>query len=212
MKVLVASDIHGTKKGVETVARLSTQHKVDLIVVCGDITHFGPAYHAKDMLDNFEAPTFAIPGNCDPPETVTAIEESKAETLHRRCVKFKGEHFVGLGGAPQSPHGLPMEFSEERIFNFLDEIMERRAILVTHCPPKGRNDYTRGTHLGSSAIADIVEKWRPKLVLSGHIHEARGVVKEEHTVFVNPGPAKNGFAALIHLGKFGVSVKLLGKE
>jgi Icc-related predicted phosphoesterase len=36
-------------------------------------------------------------------------------------------------------------------------------------------------------------------VLSGHIHEARGIVEQEGTLFVNPGAAKDGFAALLDI-------------
>jgi Icc-related predicted phosphoesterase len=183
-------------------------HRPDLVVVCGDITHFGPPEQAKEFLDSLDAPTFALPGNCDPPGVITAIEDSKAEILHRRGVDYKGERFTGLGGAPSS-HGLHMEFSEERIFEFLDDVMCEGCILVTHAPAYGRNDKARGTHLGSSAISSIVEKYKPKLAISGHIHEARGVVEEEGTTFVNPGPANRGFAALITLKGSHIKVELL---
>ena len=36
-------------------------------------------------------------------------------------------------------------------------------------------------------------------MLSGHMHEARGMVEQDGTVFVNPGPAKDGFGALVEL-------------
>jgi Icc-related predicted phosphoesterase len=37
-------------------------------------------------------------------------------------------------------------------------------------------------------------------VLSGHIHEASGVVEKDGTVFINPGAAKDGRAAIVTLG------------
>jgi Icc-related predicted phosphoesterase len=63
--------------------------------------------------------------------------------------------------------------------------------------------------MGSKAISDIVEKYKPKLALSGHIHDARGVVEEGGTTFVNPGPAKQGYAALVVLKGDKVKVDLL---
>jgi Icc-related predicted phosphoesterase len=87
--------------------------------------------------------------------------------------------------------------------------MEPGSILVTHAPAWGRNDKTRGTHLGSRAILSIVEKYKPKLALSGHIHDARGVMEEGGTTFVNPGPANRGYAALITIKRDHVEVELL---
>jgi hypothetical protein len=209
IRILVVSDIHGSERAMKEVVHKAETQKPDILVICGDITHFGPPSQAKDFLDMLELPAFAVPGNCDPPEVITAIEDSKAKGLHRRSQEFRGETFAGLGGAPQSPNGLPMEFSEERIFGFLDEVMVERGILVTHCPAWGRNDTAKGAHMGSKAISDIVEKYKPKLALSGHIHDARGVVEEKATTFVNPGPAKQGYAALVLLKRDKVKVDLL---
>ena len=67
--------------------------------------------------------------------------------------------------------------------------------------------------MGSKALLRAVEAARPRVVLSGHIHEARGIVeydweagravakekdflesrKPGTTIFFNPGPAKDGF-------------------
>jgi Icc-related predicted phosphoesterase len=41
--------------------------------------------------------------------------------------------------------------------------------------------------VGSSAVRDAIEKYQPLLVLTGHIHESRGVVKIGRTTIVNPG-------------------------
>jgi Icc-related predicted phosphoesterase len=209
LTILAITDIHGSEKAMVGVRKLIRTHKPDLLVVCGDITNFGPPGLAKEFLDSIDIPTFAIPGNCDPPEVIRAIEESKAETLHRREVDYKGENFVGLGGSPRTPYGTPTEFSEERIFEFLDDIMVEGGILVTHAPCWGKNDKARGTHLGSNAILNIVEKYKPKLAISGHIHEARGVVEEGGTTFVNPGPANHGYSALIKLRGKKIKVELL---
>jgi Icc-related predicted phosphoesterase len=209
IRILVVSDIHGSEIGIQDIVKKSQALKPDLVVICGDITHFGPPGQATKFLDMIEVPTFAVPGNCDPPEVIPAIEDSKAKGLHRRAQEFRGFTFVGLGGAPQSPNGLEMEFSEERIFEFLDEVMVPKGILVTHCPAWGRNDTARGAHLGSKAIADIVEKYKPKLALSGHIHDARGILEDKDTIFVNPGPAKHGFGALVVINGDKVKAELL---
>jgi Icc-related predicted phosphoesterase len=82
-------------------------------------------------------------------------------------------------------------------------------VLVLHCPPYGMNDLTKSGHRGGSlAIKKVVEENRPVLVLAGHIHEARGIVRQDGTLFVNPGAAKDGFSALLDIDDE-ISVKLL---
>ena len=54
--------------------------------------------------------------------------------------------------------------------------------------------------MGCEAITQIVQKYKPKLVISGHIHEAFGLEDiGDDTVIVNPGAAKEGRAAIIEL-------------
>ena len=49
----------------------------------------------------------------------------------------------------------------------------------------------------------------PLLVLSGHIHEARGVENHGPTVFANPGALKEKHAAWLTLAGAHVEVELL---
>jgi hypothetical protein len=85
-------------------------------------------------------------------------------------------------------------------------------VLVTHEPPKGTLDLTyHGFNAGSSILKSLVDnaKEKPRLWLSGHIHESRGVVhksfglrhEEEYdesihqrTIVVNAANANSGKA------------------
>jgi Icc-related predicted phosphoesterase len=40
---------------------------------------------------------------------------------------------------------------------------------------------------GSVAVRKAIEKYQPLLVLTGHIHESKGVVKLNRTTVINPG-------------------------
>ena len=67
MNILAISDLHGsTHKALNNYLK---NNKIDLIVIAGDITHFGPAELAEDILNeisSYDIPVVAIPGNCDP--------------------------------------------------------------------------------------------------------------------------------------------------
>jgi Icc-related predicted phosphoesterase len=178
--------------------------------VCGDITQFGPPEWAKDFLDGILHKTLAIPGNCDPRGVLESIEDSQAIPLHRKKVEVGGYTFVGLGGSNATPFNTPFELTEDEIYSALDSLMIEGALLVVHSPSKGHLDKTATSHdLGSQAIADIVSKYSPSLVISAHIHEARGVEREGQTTYVNPGPASRGYAAVIDLNGE-IKVDLIG--
>jgi putative phosphoesterase len=200
MRILAIADVHGAEGSIRIVNEQIKKYSPDLVLVCGDITQFGPPSWAKKFLDSIEHDTFAIPGNCDPEEVVSAISESKAILLHGKKEEFKGFHFVGLGGSNPTPFGTPFEYTEDEIFTSLDNIMEENVILAIHAPARGHLDKTSSRDdLGSKAISDIVKKYSPKLVISAHIHEARGFESDDNTTFVNPGPASKGYAAVIDL-------------
>src|SRR5581483_5510031 len=75
---------------------------------------------------------------------------------------------------------------------------EPPCIDVAHCPPRGTLDRTSlGIRAGSKAAAAVVERLRPRLVLCGHVHEARGVLEREGTLYVNAGPGKRLCSALV---------------
>ncbi len=102
-----------------------------------------------------------------------------------------------MGGSSPTPFHTPFELSEEEISAALKPLMVEGAILVTHSPPRGHVDELPWSgHTGSRAIKALVDKFAPRLVLCGHIHEARGVERGS-TTFVNPGPAFRGYSAII---------------
>jgi Icc-related predicted phosphoesterase len=45
----------------------------------------------------------------------------------------------------------------------------------------------RKIHVGSRAVARMIEKYQPLIGLHGHIHESRGAQKIKKTLIINPG-------------------------
>jgi Icc-related predicted phosphoesterase len=209
MRFLVLSDIHGRDKVAGWANRLAVDKGAEAIIILGDITHFGPASWAGEFLPKLDRPVYAIPGNCDPPELVCQEIEKHGTLLHRRKVSIDQNTYIGLGGSNPTIFETPFELEEEDIMEALRPLMEPGAILVLHAPAKGINDtISTGLHVGSESILTLVQEFHPKVVLSGHIHEARGLVEQDGTLFLNPGAAKEGFAALLDVGAE-VGAKLL---
>lgn len=185
-----------------------------MVIVCGDITHFGSLQQAEELLSILSScPVLFVPGNCDPPDLVKSKMEY-AGSIHGKCENIDNLTIMGLGGSPPSPFDTPFELSEQEIEHLLEETYstcpaKRTAILVSHSPPKNTKlDMTHtGEHVGSSSVRKFVEKSKPDLVLCGHIHEAVGIDEIDGTTIVNPGPASHGHCAAVDIGK-SIIVKL----
>lgn len=199
MRILAVSDIHGDHRARRFIDGVVDAISPDLLVICGDITTFGPASFAQELLSGLKLRCAAIPGNCDPDEVMRVIEE-RTISLHGRREVIDGIPFVGLGGAPCCTHSTPRELDEGEIGSLLEETMVEDCVLVSHAPPVGTNDLTKsGRSLGSQIIAKYVARFRPRLLLSGHVHEARNVIERDGTVFANPGPLKEGQVVIAEL-------------
>jgi Icc-related predicted phosphoesterase len=210
MRILAIADVHGSVSVRKNVQSWVAEHTPNIVVVAGDITQFGPPEWAEDFLNSIPLKTLAIPGNLDPRSVLEAIELSQAIPLHGKKVDVEGFTFVGLGGSNTTPFGTPFELSEEDIYETLKQVMVEKAVLVSHAPVQGHLDKTASVeNSGSQALSWIINEFSPLLVISGHIHEARGVEQEGETTYVNPGPASQGYSAIIDLDGEEVKVELI---
>lgn len=199
--LMVCSDLHGSDEALALLRKAEKTMSPDVVVACGDLTTYGSADYMRRFLANFDSEILAVPGNCDTDEMLSMLEEAGV-SLHGRRVRKGGLDFFGFGGGLPSPSNMPFEVEEDEMVSKLRSAGVRGGVMVTHVPPRGTNDSIRsGAHLGSDGLMSVVEELRPRLVLSGHVHEARGSVSKGGTVFVNPGPAKGGFYAKVEVGQ-----------
>ena len=210
MRALVIVDIHKSTHASSTTIKYIKKYDPDLLLIAGDITTFGPLSFATDFLSELpDIKTLAVPGNCDPREILEVIENSNADNLHAKKVTINGITFVGLGGSNVTPFNTPFELTEAEIFNALDTLMEPGVVLLLHFPVYGHLDEVpQGEHTGSKSALQIVEKYQPSLVLSGHIHETRGAKVDENGIqYLNPGPMREGFAAIVDITPLKENIK-----
>ena len=214
LRILATADFHGNVEAFRKASAKAKKIAADVVVVCGDITHFGSLQQAEELLSAFDScPVLFVPGNCDPP-ALTGSELEYAESIHGQCRNISNLTFIGLGGSSPSPFDTPFELSEAEIAGLLEQ--SRRAcrtidtmILVSHPPPRNTKlDRTStGEHVGSFSVREFIERVKPALVLCGHIHEAVGMDKIGRTTIVNPGPARHGYCAVMEINE-GIDVEL----
>lgn len=196
MRLLVVSDFHSSYQKVPEI--LSKAGKPDGTLLAGDLTEFGPAGKAKELLERLPTPIMAVPGNCDPKDMVDFLRDNDVN-LHESKRRIGGITFIGIGGSNPTPFNTPFELQESEIKSTIERLLEGvsgPAVLVSHAPPKGAQDsIPGGIHVGSQSVADLAPKFAA--IVCGHIHEDRGVSKLGNTLVVNPGIASAGFAAVL---------------
>jgi Icc-related predicted phosphoesterase len=209
MRSIVVTDIHKNASTAELVNKLAEKHNADAILILGDFSEFGPVSFAEDYIRSLNKPVYALPGNCDLrelPDTVSKI----ATDMHGKTAVINGVRVAGLGGSNPTIFNTPFELTEEEIFDALDAICKDVTVLMVHAPAFGHLDrIPNGMRVGSLSIKNIVEKHRPAVVLSGHIHEERGIEEVNGILYMNPGAAKDGYAALLVVENGKVKAELL---
>ncbi|KYK23164.1 hypothetical protein AYK25_02160 [Thermoplasmatales archaeon SM1-50] len=201
MKVLAIADIHGSQYRLNLVLKNVTAYRPDLVVVCGDITQFGPGELATTLLNQIPVETLALAGNIDTSDVDQGINTSKAINLHGKRVVIHGISFVGIG------REIPAFLEDTVIANgtekkSLKKILDSTSVLVTHYPPfKLQDKIFIGTHGGSKELRSLIDTIKPRLVLCGHIHEDPGVTQTGDTTVVNCSLGKRTEGAIVDINK-----------
>jgi len=206
MRLLAISDIHSHGVNVSLLVESLQTTSYDYVLVSGDITNFGSVEEAYNLLKYFRriAPVYFVPGNCDPADLLhKSWDEEGIYNVHSRTLSLNSNwRIIGVGGSTITPFKTNIEFDEEELMEILKNsitMAEGNLILLSHSPPyNSRVDRTfTGLHVGSRSVKMFIERYKPKLVVSGHIHEARGYDRIGETLVLNPGPLRKGFYATI---------------
>jgi putative phosphoesterase len=204
MKLLVGSDLHNNARAKVWFCNLADREKPDAIVFLGDFITFEPLSFARDVMRDFASlgiPVLAIPGNCDPRDVLLDIDHIEGITnLHNTTLTMQGLKFTGHGGSITCPSPTPFEEPDANFAKPLENLIEGTDILVLHQPVRGFRDFIVGVgNVGSESVRALLSQYRPRVVFSGHIHEAKGMDEWGHTYFINPGALLSMCAAVVEL-------------
>ena len=148
----------------------------DLMISCGDLK----ANYLSFLVTMGRAPLLYVHGNHDesykrqPPEGCDCIED--------KIVVYNGLRILGLGGCNRYRPG-EHQYTEKQMRKRIRKLWWHKGvdIVVTHAPPKGIGDGEDYAHRGFQALVDLIEKYRPKYLLHGHVHTNYGdnIVREK---------------------------------
>ena len=105
------------------------------------------------------------------------------ECIDDRLVTVNGLRILGLGGCAVYS-GEPYQYTERQMRRRIARLngKVRRAkgvdIVLTHCPPKGYGDADDYAHRGFEIFLPMLEKWKPKVLVHGHVHLYYGTSRE----------------------------------
>lgn len=169
---------------------------------------------ADERLEGTGVACFVMPGNDDLDFVPGVLAKGEVLQDHDgKVLDVAGLRIVGYGWSNPTPWATPREKPEEQIEVELRELLDAAGdpgtlIFNPHVPPVDtgidlapelKPDFTvvtsagrpRMVPVGSHAVRTVIEDYQPLLVLSGHIHESRGVTRIGRTICVNPGSEYN---------------------
>lgn len=161
---------------------------------------------ADERLAGADFKVYMAPGNDDYFEVDKIIEDSKVIVNCNNRKVLVGEHeMITFSWTNPTPWNTPREKPDEELEPMLEELIAQvndksNGIFNFHAPPFGSSldlapeldenltqAAERKIHVGSKAVAKMIEKYQPLVGLHGHIHESRGAQKIKRTIVINPG-------------------------
>lgn len=77
---------------------------------------------------------------------------------------------IGIEGCVRyKDNGDDISYTQQQYAEQLDQI-NAADIIITHCPPRGCNDHEDPAHQGIDALARLVRRCRPRLIVHGHTY------------------------------------------
>lgn len=200
LKILAAGDIHGDTSLAEKLAERAKKEKVDLVILCGDLTLAESS--TKNIIGPFKKrheKVLLIPGNHETIATADFLSELYGvKNIHGYSVKYKNVGIFGAGGANI---GL-FQLDEKEIYDLLKKGFDKikylkKKIMVTHVhPTETKIEKFTKFFPGSKGIKKAIDKFHPDILLCSHVHEAEGI--EE----------KIGKTKVINVGKKGKIIEI----
>jgi len=179
MKILAVSDIElGFIYNLQIAQRFKD---VEFMISCGDL----PYYYLEFMVSMLDKPLYYVRGNHSSQVEITTAGERLspwgAVNLHRKMIRTEnGLLLAGIEGCNRYNKG-DHQYTQYEMWNMVFEMVPTLFynrirygrfldILVTHAPPWRIHDMDDVPHHGIKAFRWLIEVFKPRYHLHGHIH------------------------------------------
>ena len=175
MRVQLFSDIHSDHKALERIAAV----EADLYICAGDLVNWQKGLDkCGAILQHLGDKLWVMPGNHETAEQISEFCENFGfNDFHDKTFDAAGKHFAGLGYSNTTPFDTPGEYTDDELTEKLSKFSSLEPlVLVCHCPPANTDldEAKPGSHFGSKAVREFIDRSQPERFFCGHIHEAWG--------------------------------------
>lgn len=189
MKICCTSDLHGYWPAIPDC---------DLLILAGD---YAPAWKHNPVRFYREKMTAWLHSIRDRGIEIAGIAGNHELLFesHPHLIPKTAWHYLQdsgceinglkIWGTPWQPrfHDWAFNLDEPELAEKWALIPDDTDILIVHGPPRGFGDFSRygQVHCGSPSLLEAVQRIKPSLVVSGHIHSGNGVRMLGDTRIVN---------------------------
>ncbi len=201
VRVAALGDLHvhetRTQSHQELFRRI--EQEADVLVLCGDLTHFGTEPEARHLAEELHAisiPTVGVLGNHDcesgNPAAVKRILQEQIHFLEEEPFRLNGVGFAGVKGFGGGFDGhMLSSFGEEatkafvaeavqesmRLQKALQDVGTEHCVVALHYAPiaetvEGESP-TLFPYLGCSRLAEVIDRFPVDAVFHGHAHHGK---------------------------------------
>ncbi len=180
MKILAVSDLE-----VPLIYSHSIRERfkyVDLGISCGDLS----APYIEYIVSSLDIPFYYVFGNHVPQiedeQGILHIEPEGAVNLHKNVVYDQTNDLLlaGIEGSLRYNSGAH-QYSQRKmwsmVYALIPSLMQNKIrygryldVFVTHAAPTGIHDANDRAHKGVDAFRWLIDNFKPKLHLHGHVH------------------------------------------
>jgi uncharacterized protein len=142
---------------------------VGLILSCGDL----PPEYLTYLHGRIDVPLLYVKGNHD--LRYASKPPNGCLNAHQRIIRFKGLKILGLDGS-RWYNGGPNQYTEQemrfKVWGLMPRIWWEGGldVVITHAPPRYIHDAEDRCHRGFKVYRRLIDRYRPKLFIHGHIH------------------------------------------
>lgn len=178
IKILAASDLHGSSDLAKRLAEKAEKNKVDLVLLLGDINGTSKSKNLISPFKKINKPILFVPGNWDTSFETAMIESVyNIKNLDGIYAHYGDVAFIGLGN-PDFQLSLDEKKAFDKLKKNFDKVYGRdnirKRIIISHLHAHGTKSEFSGIK-GSRALRQAVDYFKPDMLLQGHIHEAEGI-------------------------------------
>jgi putative phosphoesterase len=206
MLIYAVADVHGDAQRIARIRAVVAENRPDALVIAGDIISYIRPVPVLEQFDKMNVPVLVVRGNSDPGYVDNYFNKfQNIRSLHLKKEIVGSIPFTGLSGTIPLPFRNKVRLLETNLAEKSRLFINVKTVFVVHTPPWGCLDKVGGRfHSGSKMVRNLVEEKQPRLLITGHIHEAAGIDAIGETTVVNCALPKSKKGMLIEMGETGV--------